>query len=41
VFEDDEQIRKFLEMVDDFAKTHIDKENKKDHTWIMQDGEDP
>jgi hypothetical protein len=41
VFEDDEQIRKFLEMVDDFAETHIDQENQNDHTWIMQEGEDP
>jgi ribonuclease HI len=41
VFEDDEQIRKFLEMVDDFAETHIDQENQNYHTWIMQEGEDP
>ena len=41
VFEDDEQIRKFLEMVDDFVETHIDQENQNDHTWIMQEGEDP
>jgi hypothetical protein len=41
VFEDDEQIRKFLEMVDDFSETHIDQENQNDHTWIMQEGEDP
>jgi hypothetical protein len=41
VFEDDEQIRKFLEMVDDFAETHIDRENQNDHTWIMQEGEEP
>jgi hypothetical protein len=41
VFEDDEQIRKFLEMVDEFAKPHIDQENQNDHTWIMQEGEDP
>jgi hypothetical protein len=41
VFEDDEQIRKFLEMVDDFTETHIDQENQNDHTWIMQEGEDP
>jgi len=41
VFEDDEQIRKFLEMVDDFTETHIDQENQNDHTWITQEGEDP
>jgi hypothetical protein len=41
VFEDDEQIRKFLEMVDDFVETHVDQENQNDHTWIMQEGEDP
>jgi hypothetical protein len=41
VFEDDEQIRKFLEMVDDFAETYIDQENRNDHTWITQEGEDP
>jgi ribonuclease HI len=41
VFEDDEQIRKFLEMVDDFSETHIDQENQNDHTWIMQEGEEP
>ena len=41
VFEDNEKIRKFLEMVDDFAQTHIDQENQNDHTWIMQEGEDP
>jgi hypothetical protein len=41
VFEDDEQIRKFLKMLDDFAETHIDQENQNDHTWIMQEGEDP
>jgi hypothetical protein len=27
VFEDDEQIKKFLEMVDNFSETHIDQEN--------------
>jgi len=41
VFEDDEQIRKFLEMVGDFSKTHIDQEDQNDHTWIMQEGEEP
>jgi hypothetical protein len=41
VFEDDEHIRKFLEMVDDVVETHIDQENQNDHTWIMQEGEDP
>jgi hypothetical protein len=28
-------------MVDDFAETHIDQENQNDHTWIMQEGEEP
>jgi len=27
VFEDDEKIKKFLEMVDEFSKTHIDQKN--------------
>jgi hypothetical protein len=27
VFDDDEQIKQFLEMVDDCSKTHIDQEN--------------
>jgi hypothetical protein len=41
VFEDDEQIKKFLEMVDDFSKTHVDQENQNDPAWIMQEGEYP
>jgi hypothetical protein len=41
VFEDDEQIKQFLEMVDEFSKTHIDQENQNDPTWIMQEDEDP
>jgi hypothetical protein len=41
VLEDDEHIRKFLEMVDDFVETHIEQENQNDYTWIMQEGEDP
>jgi hypothetical protein len=28
-------------MVEDFAEMHIDQENQNDHTWIMQEGEDP
>jgi hypothetical protein len=24
-----------------FSETHIDQENQNDHTWIMQEGEDP
>jgi hypothetical protein len=39
VFEEDEQVRKFLEMVDNFAKIHADQENQNDPTWIMQEGE--
>jgi ribonuclease HI len=30
VFEDDEQIKQFLEMVDEFSETHIDQENQND-----------
>ena len=41
VFKDDEQLRKFLETVDDFAETHVDQENQNDTVWIMQEGEDP
>jgi hypothetical protein len=41
VFEDDKQIKQFLEMIDEFFETHIDKENQNDPTWIMQEGEDP
>jgi ribonuclease HI len=41
VFEDDEQIKQFLEMVDEFSETHIDQENQNDPIWIMQEGEDP
>jgi hypothetical protein len=36
VFEDDEKIRQFLEMVDEFSETHIDQENQNDPAWIMQ-----
>jgi ribonuclease HI len=39
IFEDDEQIKKFLEMVDEFSETHIDQENQNDPVWIMQEGE--
>jgi hypothetical protein len=41
VFEDDEQIKQFLEMVDEFSETHIDQENQNDHAWIMREGENP
>jgi hypothetical protein len=41
VFEDDEKIRQFLEMVIEFSETHIDQENENDPAWIMQEGEDP
>ena len=41
VFEDDEQIRQFLEMVDEFSETHIDQENQNDPAQVMQEGEDP
>jgi hypothetical protein len=41
VFDDDEKIRNFLEMVEDFTETHIDQENQNDHTWIIQEGEEP
>jgi hypothetical protein len=41
VFEDDEKIKQFLEMVDEFSKTHIDQENQNDPAWNMQEGENP
>ena len=41
VFEDDEQIKKFLEAIGEFSETHADQENQNDHIWIMQEGEDP
>ena len=41
VFEDDEQIKQFLEMVDEFSETHINQENQNDSAWVMQEGEDP
>ena len=39
VFEDDEQIKQFLEMVDEFFETHTDQENQNDPIWVMQEGE--
>lgn len=41
VFEDDEQLWKFLEIVDGFVEMHADQENHNDRIWIMQEGEDP
>jgi hypothetical protein len=41
VFEDDEQIEKFLVAVGEFSETHLDQENQNDPMWIMQEGEDP
>jgi hypothetical protein len=41
VFEDNEQLRFFLETVDEFAEMHANKENQNDPIWIMQEGEDP
>jgi hypothetical protein len=41
VFEDDEQIKKFLAVVGEFSETHADQENQNDSMWIMQEGEDP
>jgi ribonuclease HI len=41
VFEDDEQIKKFLVAVGEFSETHADQENQNDPIWIMQEGEDP
>jgi ribonuclease HI len=41
VFEDEEQIKKFLEEVGEFSETHADQENQNDPIWIMQEGEDP
>jgi len=31
VFENDQQIKKFIEMVDEFFATHIDQENENDN----------
>jgi hypothetical protein len=39
IFEDDEQIKQFLEMVDEFFEMYIDQENQNDPAWIMQEGE--
>jgi hypothetical protein len=36
VFEDDQHIKKFLEMVDEFSATHIDQEDDKDNEQINQ-----
>ena len=41
IFEDDEQIKKFLEMVDEFFETHIDQENQNNPIQIMKEGEEP
>jgi hypothetical protein len=35
VFEDDEQIKQFLEMVDEFSETHIYEENQNYLAWVM------
>jgi hypothetical protein len=35
VFENDEQLRKFLESIDEFAEMHADQENQNDPIWIM------
>jgi hypothetical protein len=40
VFEDDEQLRKFLKSLDEFSETYNDQENQNDTIWIMQEGED-
>jgi hypothetical protein len=40
VFEDDEQLRKFVESLDEFSETYNDQENQHDPFWIMQEGED-
>lgn len=40
IFED-EQIKQFLEMIDEFSETHIDQGNQNDSMWIMQEGENP
>jgi ribonuclease HI len=41
VFEDDEQIQKFLIAIGEFSETHPDQENQNDPMWIMQEDEDP
>jgi hypothetical protein len=41
VFEDDEQIQKFLIAIGEFSETHPDQENQNDPMWIIQEYEDP
>jgi hypothetical protein len=41
VFEDEEKIKQFLEMIDELFETHIDQENQNDPIWVMKEGEDP
>ena len=41
VFEDDEQIQKFLIAIGEFSETHPDQENQNDPTWVMQEDENP
>jgi len=36
VFEYDQQIYKFLEMVDEFPTNHIDKENENDNDHLIE-----
>jgi ribonuclease HI len=41
VFEDDEQIQKFLIAVGEFSETHPDQENQHDPMWVIQEDEEP
>jgi hypothetical protein len=41
IFEDDEQIQKFLIAIGEFSETHPDQENQNDPMWVMQENEDP
>ena len=41
IFEDDEQIKQFLEIIDEFSETHIDREDQNDTMSIMLQGENP
>jgi hypothetical protein len=41
VFEDDEHLLNFLELIDEFDETHADQENQNDPIWIIQEGENP
>jgi ribonuclease HI len=39
VFEDDQQIKQFLEMEEEFSEIHIDQENQNDAIWTQQENQ--